>query len=96
MSDQRIVYGARCSWWDSIDKIGKTAPGPSGHALPCCPHCSGVLFEVQSEAEWWAGVDKYEREKPEPGYRQFVEWMRGKCFPGYVAARAAYDAEERA
>jgi len=24
--DGRIVYGARCAWWDGIEKVGKTKP----------------------------------------------------------------------
>lgn len=85
--DTRIVYGARCSWWDSIDKIGKTASG-----LPACPHCRSVLFEMRDEQTWFAGVDAYEK-AGNPGYRKMIEWARGKCFPGYPAMKRAYDAE---
>ena len=45
MKDQRVVYGANCTWWDTIDKISKTASG-----LPCCPRCGSVLFEIENEA----------------------------------------------
>ena len=85
MSDQRIVYGARCSWWDSIDKVATTAGG-----LPCCPFCGGVLFEVVDEATWWGDVDRHEA-GGRPGYRGFVEWLRGKCRPSVADARAEYD-----
>lgn len=44
-ADSRIVYGARCVWWDSIANAA-TKPG----GLPCCPHCGGVLMEVPTEA----------------------------------------------
>ena len=84
MADPRIVYGATCSWWDSIDKVAKK---PSG--LPSCPNCGGVLFEVSSEKVWWADVDRHDRER-DPGYRQFIEWSRGKCFPDHSAAQIAY------
>jgi hypothetical protein len=87
MADPRIVYGAGCSWWDSIDKVAKTASG-----LPCCPHCGGVLFEVANEARWWRDVQMFESEH-EPGYRKFIEWLRGRCFPGPAfldKARNAY------
>lgn len=91
-TDLRIVYGARCSWWDSIDKVATTTGLPGG--LPVCPHCGSPLFEVGSETEWWAGVDQHESER-EPGYRAFIEWLRGKCFPTLEAARAAYREEGR-
>lgn len=86
--DQRIVYGARCSWWGSIAEVSTTGTG-----LPCCPHCAGVLFEVESEAAWWAEVDGYEA-AGHPGYRSFLGWLRGKCRPSLEAARAEFDAQE--
>jgi hypothetical protein len=75
------------TWWDSITNAGTL---PSG--LPCCPHCRGVLFEMPS-AEWWPAVDL--RDQAEPGYRQFVEWLRGRCYSATIAARDAYNAEGR-
>ncbi len=83
--DRRIVYGARCSWWGSIDEVSTTASG-----LPCCPHCGGVLLEVDSEKEWWAGVDQFEADG-HPGYRAFLVWLRGKCRPSVEMARAEFD-----
>ncbi len=45
-----LVYGARCTWWDSKDKAaGK------GDELPRCPNCGGVLFETP-EATWFYQV----------------------------------------
>lgn len=88
MTDTRVTYGARCTWWDSIDKVAKT---PSG--LPCCPHCGGVLFEVPSETEWWEQVDRCAL--IEPGYREFIEWLRDRCFPhpgGVALAKQAWKA----
>lgn len=101
--DTRIAYGACCTWWDDIHKVGTipaqrvlrkrfggTVTIPSEAAgLPCCPHCRGMLFEMENEAAWFASVDKYESEG-HPGYRRFAEWMRGKCFPSIEAAQAAY------
>lgn len=104
--DIRIAYGACCTWWDNIYKVGTvpvqpkvyrkrfggTVALPSESAgLPRCPHCRGVLFEMRNEAEWFASVDRYEADG-HPGYRKFSEWMRGKCFPSLDAARVAYDA----
>lgn len=90
--DTRIPFGARCTWWDSIDKIGVRFT-PGGFKLPCCPHCGGMLYEMKDEAEWFASVDKYEA-AGNPGYRVLVEWLRGKCFPNYAVARTAFEARE--
>ena len=87
--DKRIVYGAQCTWWDSIDKISKHHSG-----LPCCPHCSGMLFEMANQKEWFVGVDKYEA-LGNPGYRAMVEWSRGRCFKHPGALIKAYRERER-
>ena len=88
--DTRIVYGARCSWWDSIDKVG-LIPVPHSVGLPCCPHCQSPLFEIDNEAIWFASVDRYEA-NGHPGYRAMVEWGRGKCFPSIADLFEAYRA----
>jgi hypothetical protein len=85
--DTRIPYGARCTWWDSIDNVGRRET-PSG-AIPCCPHCMNVLFEVESEKVWFESVDRHEA-NGNPGYRAMVEWSRGKCFRSYGDLKAAY------
>ena len=90
MQDTRIVYGARCTWWDSIDKIGHVGNHVSN--LPACPHCRSVLFEMPSLAIWQKGVDAYADTRSDPDYRDFVAWLRGKCFPNYAAAREAWEA----
>jgi hypothetical protein len=85
----RIVYGATCSWWNSIDKAGRTAGG-----LPGCPICHGPLYEMGT-GEWWAGVD-HKVKVDDPVYREFIEWLRGRCYRGpdyYVNGRVAFDAE---
>lgn len=33
-TDTRIVYGIRCLWWDSIDKVGTTPPFRRGRLEP--------------------------------------------------------------
>jgi hypothetical protein len=89
--DSRIVYGANCSWWDSIDKIGRIVT-PRGATLPCCPCCRGMLFEMPSQKEWWEAVALYER-RGHPDYRAFIEWLRGQCFIGGIPeALRAYEA----
>lgn len=85
----KVVYGARdCVWWDTIDNAGRTPPR-AGVSIPCCPHCGSVLFEVPSEQDWFAAVDKYEAQG-HPGYRALIEWARGKCFPNHALTKAAY------
>lgn len=83
----RVTYGARCSWWGLITEAATRASG-----LPCCPHCHGVLFEVADEATWWAGVDAHEANGL-AGYRAFIEWLRGRCFPSVAAARDVWEAQ---
>lgn len=85
--DTRMVYGARCGWWGTIQEIGRHSSG-----LPCCPVCKGVLFELPNMEDWWAGVDKYEA-AGHPGYRAFVEWTKGKHYPSFKDAAAAYTVE---
>lgn len=83
MADTRIVYGATCAWWGKIQEASST---PNG--LPCCPHCGGVLLEVDSEEKWWAGARDFE--KAHAGYVDFLEWSRGKCFANFPSALHAY------
>lgn len=90
-TDERVVYGARCVWWDGIEKVGKITAS-NGASLPCCPHCRGMLFEIPTPTEWWASVEKHQK-NGHPGYREFVEWLKGKCFPTIDAAKATYEAK---
>lgn len=86
--DNRIAYGAMCTWWDSIHKVGSAGHGPLG-SLPCCPKCKGVLFEVDNETQWFVGVDAYERDG-HPNYRHMMEWGKGRCYPDLKALERAY------
>lgn len=81
--DYRIVYGARCCWWDSIDKAARGLP-------PTCPHCGGVLYEGPNEAAWWRGAE--EQEAKEPGYIAMMRWARGTCYRTMTAMREAWTA----
>lgn len=85
MRDARIVYGARCMWWGSIDESAT-----AGSGLPVTPCCGSPMFEVESEAEWWAQVDAHEERTGTRGYRQFIEWLRGRCYPTPDAALQAF------
>lgn len=99
LKDTRIVYSANCTWWDSIDKVSKK-PGSN---LPCCPHCGSVLFESPTIEDWWEDIDGWEK-RNHPGYRGFMEWLRGKCYydkytpspvKAWEKARKDYDGQER-
>lgn len=80
-----VVYGARCVWWDTIDKAA-TLPG----GLPCCPHCKSVLFEMDL-GTWWKGIDHHAASNP--GYREMMMWSQSKCFRDMKALEAAYQTE---
>jgi len=86
-----VAYGSRCAWWDDKQRVGSRRVG--AHALPCCPHCSGVLLETTWES-WTKGVEEHAEQSGDGAYPAFIEWLRGKCFPSLRAARAAYDASK--
>ena len=76
MKEERYVYGANCNWHGPIQKV------KSNGGLPCCPQCSGMLFEMKSKAEWDKNVARYAAENGEPLYPEFVAtWGIPKCFP---------------
>ena len=87
--DTRIVYGANCVWWDSIHATS-TLRGVS--PIPCCPFCRSVLFEVSNIDEFMKGVDDYEQ-NGNPGYRDLLLWVRGKCFKSMAEAKIAKEKE---
>jgi hypothetical protein len=84
--DTRIVCGATCSWWDDICEVGIS----TGHALPCCPHCGGVLYEYPTMETFMSGAIIYDNKHP--GYLNVLHWTRGRCFPSFEAACKAYNA----
>ncbi len=90
MNDERIVYAVGCTWWDSIDQVGKHPE----NGLPCCPKCKSMLLEIDNIAEWDKGVLKYESDG-HPGYSKMINWMRGKCFPNMRIAQDRWDRLQR-
>ena len=82
-SDARIVYGAVCTWWDSIEKAAQLRNG-----MPCCPYCSGPLFECPSEEDWNELIAKHNQ--VQPGYTAYIAWARGRCFKDWMVARHEY------
>lgn len=79
MTIEMVAYGAGCTWWDDKVNVSTT---PSG--LPCCPHCGGVLFEMEGDA-FTEGARTYEHPDVE-NYYEFLMWMRGKCYPTMCVA----------
>ena len=93
-TDTRVVYGFHCSWWGGIEEAGKHHSG-TPH-LPGCPVCGNGLMQVDNAKAWWDAVDR--KDKEIPGYRDFISWLKGKCFRnrgegGIEAALAAYNAK---
>jgi hypothetical protein len=81
----RVVFGASCCWWDGIEAAAQTATG-----LPCCPHCGGVLHELEEES-WWRFARDHAAENKDPRYVEFLEWLRGQCFQHVDVARRAFE-----
>jgi hypothetical protein len=71
-----IVYGARCTRWETPDKAGSRGEP----AIQCCPQCNGTLFHIESEARWIADAGRYES-NGHPDYVAILRWGRGQCFP---------------
>ncbi len=88
MKDERVVYAARCTWWDLVGNAARRAD----MGIPCCPHCGSVLFEVASLEEWWEGAEQAEL-TGSIGWQDFLEWLQGKCRPTMDEARAEYEAQ---
>lgn len=85
-NDPRIVYGAICTWWESIDKVA------IDRNLPVCPHCKRPLFEIENMERWNADIKAYEHDG-HPGYSKFMKWLRGKCYNNFTLAMQAYTDE---
>jgi uncharacterized protein YbaR (Trm112 family) len=86
--DRRIAYGAMCAWWGDIKDVGTLSDYGDLH-LPCCPHCRGTLFEVESEEKWLELCAEFEA-NGHPGYVGFIKWLKGKCYPTFEQAQAVY------
>jgi|ERR1700754_794865 len=80
----KVVYGVGCTWWDTIDKVGNRG------SLPCCPHCNSVLYEMESEEEWWKQAKEYEKNAKLTDYVDMMTWARGRCFMNFTMLKAAY------
>ena len=93
LEKDKIAYGARCTWWDNKENVGTVKVDSSkmvnsSMTLPCCPHCKGMLFEMENIEVWQEQVDFHDREHP--GYSQMITWAKGKCFPDLNSMVSAY------
>lgn len=85
-----IAYGARCSWYDDKANAATLDGTPTG--LPCCPHCRGVLFEIERHA-WDLGVRErraFESFADRDDYPDLVTWAHGRCFTTPIAMLAGW------
>lgn len=89
--DEQYVYGACCMWHGPISEVGHCGPGDM--RLPCCPKCSGMLFQT-TKAEWDSGALTFEN-NGHPNYREFLSWVREqpKCFSGNQDAAREFFAQ---
>jgi len=90
--DTRIVYGAKCLWWDSIDKVGKLPfNDPDAPGIPCCPVCKGPLFEASDEEQWFKDAAEFGKQNNDIHYVNYLKFMRGKCRKDVMASRVEFD-----
>jgi len=86
----RVVFGAACCWWDRLEAAAQRDTG-----LPCCPHCGGLLYELEQDS-WWSFARQHAEEARDERYLAFLEWLQGRCFPHVDFARRAFDDLTRA
>lgn len=99
-TDTRIVYGAGCTYWGSIYSVKR---GPGG--LPACPHCGGLLYQMQTEQAWLDATDTHAQEANDPEFSAFIRWTKGRrCLSlhpdldgatAYDRLRAQFNAQRR-
>lgn len=93
-----IFYGANCTFWTDDEKELSSIPesGPK-EGLPCCPHCKGVLFQIEKR-EWEESAEQYEDAwSSDPNnplgwnwtYHKFLRKVResGTCFSDWGKAK---------
>ncbi len=86
--DPRYVFGVTCTWHGPIQDAAYCFPPGSSMPLPCCPHCGGMLMEVESEEAWKANVHSHGRNHPD--YVAMLAWAKGRCYPDVDTLPNAY------
>jgi len=81
------VYGACCCWHGALSSTKRNSMD-----LPGCPHCGGVLLQVDNEQEWWRGAREHE-DSGHPGYVGFIKWIgeQPRCFKDITVAKQTYE-----
>jgi hypothetical protein len=99
--DMRLVMGAQCVWWGTMDETGTR----KADRMPCCPTCGGLLTEMGEAEDIWRGVKSFEEgtylslnpntppPKPHPGYYEWFQWSKGKCYPTAKLSAQQYEKE---
>lgn len=92
--DNRHVYGVGCSWNGPIANVAMRG------MLPACPHCGGVLYEMDAD-KWGVNVQTHSFRTKDAGYPKFIKWLadRGTCSPLHsqadlIALRVIFDNEQ--
>lgn len=91
IGEQMVAYGATCTWWDMKTRAATSL----ANGMPCCPHCAGPLFEAPVKV--FLGPGLKERDDHDPGYADFIMWLRGYCYRSgtlelsFQEARTDYD-----
>lgn len=85
-NDRRYVYGALCTWHGPMSAVIKSPI----NGLPACPHCNGLLFELDSKEQWLEPIKRVDTQVE--GYATFMEWVGtyGRCWPNYRHALVHY------
>jgi hypothetical protein len=86
------VYGVNCTWYDDKANAATTGTGRTGHVLPCCPHCGGMLFEIDTPV-WDDAVHRrlaFATFADRTDYPDMIAWARGKCFPTPIRLLATW------
>lgn len=79
---EMIAYGVFCTWHDDKANVGIHG------ALPCCPHCKRILYEMPKQ-RWLEQVAKHNASNP--GYARMMVWAKGKCFENFGLLKLAYE-----
>lgn len=92
-TDKRFVYSMSCTFSGSIYQTSLR------NRIPCCPSCTGYLYEMESADKWNALVAAHAEQNKDPKYPAFVKWFgdlrpcrRIKSDSDIMALRIEFDA----
>ena len=82
--EQEIAHGKGCTWWDAADKA-RTKETAMEANTPCCPHCKGLVANTTLN-RWNKIIEMHANITGNRRYKEFMAWIRGRCFATYNAA----------